>query len=67
MVKRVTKPSSKTLLSKEDRAYLRSFRRTSRTHVEKVTRTRESAMQELIDAGIYGRDGKLRKQYRSIA
>ena len=67
MVKRVTKPSSITLLSREDRAYLRSFRRSSQRHVEKVTRTRESAMQELIDAGIYGADRRLRKQYRSVA
>lgn len=67
MVKRVAKSGSTTLLTKEDRAYLRSFRETSKSHVEKVTRTRATAMKELVDAGIYGSNRKLRKQYRSVA
>jgi hypothetical protein len=67
MVKRVTKPSSPTLLTKEDRAYLRSFKQAARRHVKKVTRSPAAAIQELIDAGIYTPGGKLRKQYRSVA
>jgi hypothetical protein len=67
MVKRVAKTGTTTLLSKDDRAYLRAFEKSSQSHVKKVTRTRETAMQELIDAGIYSPNRKLRKQYRSVA
>jgi len=67
MVKRVAKSGTTTLLSKDDRAYLTKFRKSSKDHVDKVTRTRAGAMKELIDAGIYGADRKLKKQYRSVA
>ncbi len=67
MVKRIAKSGSITLLSKDDRASLSTFKRTSQAHVDKVTRTRASAVKELVDAGIYGTDGKLKKQYRSVA
>lgn len=67
MVKRVAKTGTTTLLSKDDRAFLRAFERAARRHVKKVTRSPEAAMQELIDAGIYTPGGKLRKQYRSVA
>jgi hypothetical protein len=67
MVKRVAKTGNTTLLSKDDRAYLGAFEKASQRHVKKVTRTRETAMQELIDAGIYGSNRKLKKQYRSVA
>jgi hypothetical protein len=67
MVKRVAQSGTTVLLSKGDRAYLTEFRRASKNHVNKVTRTRETAMKELIDAGIYGTDRKLKKQYRSVA
>ncbi len=67
MVKRIASTGTPTLLSKEDRAYLRAFKLAARRHVKKVTRSPEAAMQELIDAGIYTRGGKLRKQYRSVA
>jgi hypothetical protein len=67
MVKRIAKSGSITLLSKDDRASLAAFERTSQAHVDKVTRTRASAVKELVDAGIYGSDGKLKKQYRSVA
>jgi Spy/CpxP family protein refolding chaperone len=60
----VPKTGSITLLTKEDRAHLRAFKKASMRHVKKVTRTRETAMQELIDAGIYDADGKLNKRYR---
>lgn len=55
------------MLSKDDRAYLTEFRASSKSHVDKVTRSRAAAMKELIDAGIYGTDRKLKKQYRSVA
>lgn len=67
MLKRVKKLGSTTLLSKDDRAYLENFRRYSKRHVDKVTRTPELAMQELVDAGIYEKNGKLSKQYRTVA
>jgi hypothetical protein len=64
MFKRVTRTESSTLLSKDDRAFLTSFRKSSKRHVNKVTQTRAKAMQELIDAGIYETNGKLSKKYR---
>jgi hypothetical protein len=67
MVKRVAQSGTTTLLSRDDRAYLTKFRNASKIHVDRVTRTRAAAMQELIDAGIYGTDKKLKKQYRSVA
>jgi hypothetical protein len=67
MVKRVTQTGKITLLSKDDRAYLAKFRKSSKLHVDKVTRTQKLAMKELVDAGIYETNGRMRKQYRSIA
>lgn len=67
MVKRVAKVGTKTLLSRDDRSYLRSFGRASRDHVAKVTLSREAALQELVDAGIYDRHHKLKKYYRTLA
>jgi hypothetical protein len=67
MAKREKKSGPLILFTAEDRAFLAEFERSSQAHVDRVTKTKESAMQELIDAGIYGRNGKLRKQYRSVA
>jgi Spy/CpxP family protein refolding chaperone len=67
MLKRVPKFGQITLLTKDDRAFIAEFRKSSQSHVDKVTQTKESAMKELVDAGIYDRRGKLRKQYRSVA
>lgn len=67
MQKRVKKTGEATLLSKDDRAYLARFRKSSKQHVDKVTKTQKLAMKELIDAGIYETSGRLRKQYRSVA
>jgi hypothetical protein len=64
MFKRVTKTEGTILLSKDDRAFLTNFRTSSKRHVDKVTQTRAKAMQELIDAGIYEKSGKLSKRYR---
>jgi Spy/CpxP family protein refolding chaperone len=66
MLKRATK-TGQILLTKADRAYIADFRKSSQSHVDKVTKTKESAVKELVDAGIYDRRGKLRKQYRSVA
>ena len=67
MQKRATKNGKAILFTKADRAFIAAFRKSSKSHVDKVTRTRESAMKELVDAGIYDTRGKLRKQYRSVA
>lgn len=67
MVKRSAKTGSISLLSKEDRVFLADFRKAAKNHVDRVVRTRETAMKELIDAGIYGKNGKLTKRYRSVA
>jgi len=61
---RVKKFASKTLLSRDDRAYLARIRRMTKLHVDRVTKTPELAFQELVDAGIYQPDGQLCKQYR---
>ena len=67
MAKRTNQPGTTTLLSKTDRASLTAFRKSSQAHVKRVTKTPAAALQELVDAGIYDRSGKLRKQYRSVA
>jgi hypothetical protein len=59
--------STKPLLTKADRSYLSAFRKSSQKHVNRVTKTPAKALQELIDAGIYSKDGKLDKRYRSAA
>lgn len=64
MMLSVNKFATKTLLSRADRAYLAEMRKAFKLHVDKVTRTPESALQELVDAGICQPDGKLSKQYR---
>jgi len=65
MPKRATKTA--ILFTKADRAFIADFRKSSKLHVDKVTRTKASAMKELVNAGIYDSRGKLRKQYRSVA
>ena len=67
ITKRIASTGTTTLLTKEDRAELKAFAEAAKNHVDKVTRTREAAIQELIDAGIYGKNGKLTKRYRSVA
>ena len=67
MMKRVAKIGTLSSLSKADQAELTAFRKAAKAHVDKVLSTRKTAKQELIDAGIYGKDGKLRKHYRSVA
>ena len=64
MMLRVNKFASKTLLSRADHAYLTEIRKAFKLHVDKVAKTPESALQELVDAGICQPDGKLSKQYR---
>ncbi len=67
MAKRTSNPKRIILLTKEDRAFIKHFEESSQAHVDKVTKTRETAVQDLIDAGIFTRSGKLAKQYRSVA
>jgi len=67
MLKDAKKTETITLLTKADRAVIAEFRKSSKSHVDRVARTKESAMKELVDAGIYDRKGKLRKQYRPVA
>jgi len=67
VMKRIPKTSLGDGLSKEDRIFLKAFEESSQRHVDKVTRSRKAALQDLIDAGIYGKNGKLTKRYRSVA
>jgi len=67
MLKSAKKTETITLLTKTDRAVIAEFRKSSKLHVDRVTKTRASAMKELVDAGIYDSKGKLRKQYRPVA
>ncbi len=67
MAKHQPGPGVTILLTKADRNKLASFRSASKKHVALVTKTAAAARQELIDAGIYTRSGKLKKQYRSVA
>lgn len=67
MLKTAKKAERVILLTKADRAFIADFRKSSKSHVDRVTKTKESAMKELVDAGIYDTKGRLRKQYRSVA
>jgi hypothetical protein len=67
MAKREKKTGPLIFFTTDDREFLAEFERSSQDHVNRVTKTKESAMQELVDAGIYDRRGKLCKQYRSVA
>jgi hypothetical protein len=52
------------LYTAEDRAFLEERERSLKAHREKVLASKESAMQELIDAGIYTVDGQMHPRYR---
>ncbi len=67
MAKRIKTTERIILYTREDRAFIADFEKSSKAHVAKVTRTRESARQELVDAGIYNADGTLHKNYRTVA
>jgi hypothetical protein len=67
MAKREKKSGPQILFTAEDRVFLAEFERSSQAHVDRVTKTKESAIQELVDAGLYVRPGKLRKQFKSVA
>ncbi len=63
--------TKKTKVATEIRADLTSreaveqFREAAAEFTRKATRSRESAMQVLVEAGIYTKSGKLAKNYRS--
>ena len=67
MAKPVAPLEKDTLLSREDRAYLKDIQVSYAKRLKRVTRTPELAAKELQEAGILGADGKLRKQYRRVA
>ncbi|MDR3745837.1 MAG: hypothetical protein P4K80_06875 [Acidobacteriaceae bacterium] len=67
MAKREGKTAPLILFTAEDRAFLADLKRSSLARVKRVTKTKESALQELSDAGLYIRTGKLRKQLKSVA
>jgi hypothetical protein len=61
---RVTNSGSITLTSRADRAYLAKIRKDFTEHVDRVTKTAEAALQDLVDAGICQPDGQLSEHYR---
>jgi hypothetical protein len=64
MKQTVLESGSIVLLTEEDVAYLDEFEAAIRRNRERVGTSREAAMRELIDAGVYGEDGQLTAQYR---
>jgi len=52
------------LMTAEERKEVETFRKAARKVTRKATRSRESAIQFLIDAGIFGEDGEPKKQFR---
>ena len=60
----ILESGSVILLSDDDIAYLKEFRAGAQRHMDSIGNSREAAMQELIDAGIYAEDGQLAAQYR---
>jgi hypothetical protein len=67
MAKRKKQYKPLILLTAEDRASIAEFERSSQAYVDRVTTTKESAMQALVDLGIYTKSGKLHKRYRPVA
>jgi hypothetical protein len=59
--------TGKSLLTKDDRAYLARFRRAANRYKKAATQSPETALKALIDLGLYGNDGKPSKQYRKSA
>jgi hypothetical protein len=57
----------KSLLTKDDRAYLARFRRAANRYNRAATQSPEAALKALVDLGLYGKDRKPLKQYRKSA
>lgn len=53
------------LMTAEERKEVETFRKAARKVTSKATRSRKSAVQFLIDAGIFGKDGKPKKYFRA--
>ncbi|MGB8683169.1 MAG: hypothetical protein WCD12_09810 [Candidatus Binatus sp.] len=60
--KRAATPAPADLNSREA---VEHFRKAAEEFTKKATRSRESAMKVLVEAGIYTKSGKLTKNYRS--
>jgi hypothetical protein len=60
--KRAAKPGPTDLNTREA---VEQFRKAAEEFTKKATRSRESAMKVLVEAGIYTKSGKLTKNYRS--
>ncbi len=52
------------LMTAAERKEVEAFRKAARKVMRKATRSRESAIQFLIDAGIFGKDGEPKEQFR---
>lgn len=52
------------LMTAAERKEVETFRKAARKVTREATRSRESAIQYLIDAGIFGKNGKPKKQFR---
>uniref|UniRef100_A0A7V5CTD8 Uncharacterized protein n=1 Tax=Acidobacterium capsulatum TaxID=33075 RepID=A0A7V5CTD8_9BACT len=52
------------LMTTEQRKEVDAFRQAARKVTQEATRSRETAVQFLIDAGIFGKNGKPKKQFR---
>jgi hypothetical protein len=61
---RVPPFSGETVFTKAERDEIAEFRRLADAHMARVTRTPETALQELVDAGICYPDGQLTEHYR---
>ena len=61
---RVPAFSGPTIFTKAERDEIENFRRIADAHMARVTKTPETALQELVDAGICHPDGQLTEHYR---
>jgi hypothetical protein len=53
------------LMTAAERKEVETFRKAARKVTREATRSRESAIQYLIDAGIFGKNGKPKKYFRA--
>lgn len=56
--------SVKELMTASERQHVRAFRQAIRKFTKKAVRSQTTAMQTLIDAGLYTTQGKPKKQFR---
>ncbi len=65
MATKKNKPSARIPADLTSREAVERFREATVEFTRKATRSRESAMQVLVEAGIYTKSGKLAENYRS--